>query len=320
MNEPVDSPEVIDNLDDFSAEFFGTGKPKEEVTEEVVEGEQEDTPATQDEPAEQETESDESDEEVGEEEGKFKVAKKLTARERIEQLNAKFREEERLRLATEARLAELERKLQNPEPEAKAPEKVEVKGPSPDDKDEKGEDKYPLGEYDPEYIRDLHRHEAAEAKRELEQTIVRQQQEAAKAVEIQQVATEWSTRVAAATERLPDLAEKAIELERHLSDTPQEIVESLAMTVMTLENGPDVLYYLAQNVEEARRIAQGGPQALIALGKIDAMVKPTIKAEVKKVTEAPEPPPRTRGVHGKFGVAPDTDDLSAFEREFFRRN
>lgn len=319
MNEPVDNPEVIDNLDDFSAEFFGTGKPKEEQPE-VVEGAQEDTPATQDEPTKQETESDESEEEVGEEEGKFKVAKKLTARERIEQLNAKFREEERLRLATEARVAELERKLQNPEPEVKTREKVEVKGPSPDDKDEKGEDKYPLGEYDPEYIRDLHRHEAAEAKRELEQTIVRQQQEAVKAAEIQQVATEWSTRVAAATERLPDLAEKAIELERHLSDTPQEIVESLAMTVMTLENGPDVLYYLAQNVEEARRIAQGGPQALIALGKIDAMVKPTIKAEVKKVTEAPEPPPRTRGVQGKFGVAPDTDDLSAFEREFFRRN
>ncbi len=320
------NPEATEgNLDDFTAEFFGTKPEEKEV--ETVEGDQENTPAPteDDQETEQNTEdSDDENEDVGEEEGKFKVPKKLTARERIEQLNAKFREEERLRLAeesrrreTEARLQELEKKLQNPATEQEV--KTENKGPAPTDKGEDGEDKYPLGEYDPDYIRDLARYEARQARDEVQRELRQEREKEAAMAQLQQISNEWTTKVAASTERLPDLAEKVSDLERSLADSPQEIVESLAVTVMGLENGPDVLYYLAQNVEEARRIAQGGPQALIALGKIDAMVKPVVeKTEVKKITEASEPPPRTRGMNGQFGVSPDTNDLDAFTREFFK--
>lgn len=325
MQTEDSTPEVVeDNLDDFAAEFFGTGKPKEEPKEEAVEtGDQEEAPATEDE-SEAETENTDEDPEGDEEvdnpddESKFKVKKKLTARERIEQINAKFREKEREAQELAARLAEIEAKIANPEPKVEA-KAVEQTGPSPDDKLENGEEKYPLGEYDPDYIRDLHKFEADRAKAEVFAEIEKQRQVEAQKAELKVITENWNTKVAEATERLPDLADKAAELEEALAGTPPEVVESLAMTVMTLENGPEVIYYLAQNPNEARQIARGGSQALIALGKIDAMVKPA-KVETKKVTAAPEPPPaRARGVQGRFSVPADTDDLDAFSKEFFRR-
>lgn len=325
MQTEDSTPEVADegNLDDFAAEFFGTGKPKEEPAEEAVEtGDQDEAPATDDETekTEETAEDPEGDEEVDnpDDDSKFKVKKKLTARERIEQINAKFREKEREAQELAARLAEIEAKIANPEPKVET-QAVEKKGPSPDDKTETGEEKYPLGEYDPDYIRDLHKFEADRAKAELLAEIENQKKAEARQAELKVITESWNSKVAEATERLPDLADKAAELEEVLSGTPPEVVESLAMTVMTLENGPEVIYYLAQNPTEARQIARGGAQALIALGKIDAMVKPA-KTETKKVTAAPEPPPaRTRGVQGRFTVPADTNDLDAFSAEFFRR-
>ena len=328
MNKEPSNPETPSDdgdLDLFSAEFFGTGKPKEEPVEEKVEGTQEDTPApdTEKEPetkADDDTEQDDPDnEEVdSEEESKFKVKTKLTARERIEQINAKFREEERLRVAAEARITEMERKLQLQE-QPKV-EEVEDTGPSPDAKLEDGTDKYPLGEYDPDYIRDLHRHEASKARIEMAREFQQQQEAQRNAAIAQEITAEWNGKVETSIERLPDLQEKALQLEANLAGTDPAIVDSLAMTIMSLDNGPDVLYYLSEHVEEAREIAKGGPQALLALGKLDARLAPTIKKEPVKVSEAPEPPPsRSRGIQGKFTVSPDTDDLDAFSETFFKK-
>lgn len=330
MNNEPSTPEIPSDdgdLDLFSAEFFGTGKPKEEIVEEKVEGNQEDTPApdTEKEPetkADDEPEQDDPDnEEVdSEEESKFKVKTKLTARERVEQLNAKYREEERLRIAAEARITEIERKLQLQEQP-----KVEVQedqGPSHDAKLEDGTDKYPLGEYDPDYIRDLHKHEAQKARIEMAREFQQQQEAQRNAALAQEIAAEWNGKVETSIERLPDLQEKALQLEANLAGTDPAIVDSLAMTIMSLDNGPDVLYYLSEHVEEARAIAKGGPQALLALGKLDARLTPTVKQnkEPVKVSDAPEPPPsRSRGIQGKFTVSPDTDDLDAFSDTFFKR-
>jgi hypothetical protein len=65
--------------------------------------------------------------------------------------------------------------------------------------------------------------------------------------------------------------------------------------------------------------------ATLAIGRLDAKFnKPPVqrkKRNTKKVSEAPKPPEssRSRGSGGKFAVAGDTDDLDAFEKEFYKR-
>ena len=325
----IDSNDVVvedtdfDDLDKFSDAFFNKGP-----VEEKKDVPQDDAPAPDevDEPKENEDEVEDEDQEVDnpdEDKSKFKVGKqKLTARERIEQLNARMREEERARQEeaekrqkAEARIRELEAR------QADKTEKVEVpsNGPTIDDKDENGEDKYPLGEYDPGYIRDLLKYERDEARKEIAEEFQRQQEQALKNEAISTLQAEWTGKVEAAEERLPDLRDRGLQLEQALVGTDPQVIESLAMTIMSLENGPDVLYYLSEHVDEARAIAKGGPNALIALGRLDSLARQP-KTEVKLVSNAPEPPPsRTRGTGGRFSVQADTDDLDAFSEMFFKK-
>lgn len=323
---------VEDNLDDFSNEFFGTGRP-EEKNETVKNDSGDDKPATEQEDDETDETQDQEEQETSDEEettesdnpedeSKFKLGKKkLTARERVEQAVARQREEERLRIAAEERAKLLEEQLRNRQEEKKTDVKeTPFAGPSPDDKTEAGEDKYPLGEYDPEYIRDLHRHASEQARIELAKEFQKQQDEAIKIANIRTMQAEWESKVAVAEEVLPDIRSKGFELEQALTGTDPAVIEDLAMTIMTLKNGPEVLYYLSEHVDEAREIAKGGINAILALGRLDGMVKPAVKTERIKVSDAPEPPPvRTRGTNGKFTVAPDTDDLEAFEQQYFKR-
>src|SRR3546814_4068418 len=69
---------------------------------------------------------------------------------------------------------------------------------------------------------------------------------------------------------------------------PQEYGEYLTATIMSLDNGPDVLYYLSENIAEAKRIVNlDGTKAAIALGRIDAK----FEADVEE-----NPVPRPSGI------------------------
>jgi len=91
-----------------------------------------------------------------------------------------------------------------------------------------------------------------------------------------------------------------------------------------MDKGPDVLYYLSNHPEEANSIVNSGAQkATLALGRIESrFLKSEQDAPKPKLTKAPAPPPRgaqARGTNGAYiAVAPDTDDLDAFEQEFFK--
>lgn len=323
----TDNGEVnTDDLETFSNEFYGKEPEKVEETpaEEVKDADTGDLPATlEDKPTEEDTPDDDTEKVETDEESKFNLGrKKLTARERIEQLNGQRREEERLRIAAEDRLRDLEARLakQAEEVEVKTKTTQEVSGPSPDDLGDDGEAKYPLGEYDPDYIKALHEHAKDEARLEVAKEFQRQRDEQVKASIVQDLQTSWDAKVAETEATLPDLKEKGFALEQALSDADPRILEDLAMTLMTLRNGPEVLYYLSENVGEAREIAKGGPSALLALGRLDGMVRPAEKKTEVKVTQMQEPPPsRTRGTSGKFSVPGDTDDLEAFSRDFFAK-
>lgn len=89
--------------------------------------------------------------------------------ERINELTAKAREAER---ALEALKAEQEKKSELKDTPKTAEVVVDSDGPTPEDKNPDGSDKYPLGEFDPAYIRDMVRHtidkESAEKRKQEE--------------------------------------------------------------------------------------------------------------------------------------------------------
>lgn len=327
--EPVNPTETVDvDLDDFSQEFFSNGKPTDPVESPSDETPPiEDTPDTKGDPeVNEEADNNEADldPEDDPQDEPEPPKKKSRFQERIDQLSERARIERERADALETRLRALE-ETKNKAPEPKV--EPEDRTPSPDDLNEDGTDKYPLGEFDPEYSRDLIKHtlkqEREAYRKELEQE--RRQEEQAKAQ--QALEQEWAEKLAPAQERYPDFQERGQDLVEALEGMDEAYGEYLTTTIQQMDHGPDVLYYLASNVEEAKRISNLGPRgATLALGRIEAQfanlekqVNETPKVK-PKVSSAPPPPPRNRGSDvGRPDIPGDTDDLDAFEAEFFKK-
>lgn len=329
-----DTVEVTDNLDDFSNEFFGktpvSDKVETEESEKVDETSEITPSATEGKESEESKDSDETDALEGEDEtvedekedkSLFKTRGRKTAKERIQELTRQ-REDERRRADDLARALDEARRV--PKVEDKKTETAEDGSPSPDTLLEDGTAKYPLGEFDPNYIRDLTRftiRQETEAvrKQEAEDQARKQTEVAEKAL-----ANSWTEKVKAVAEELPDLSTKAVDLEDTFRDLEPNYGQYLASTIMSLDYGPHVLDYLADHLDEAREIVASGPtRATIALGRLEAQIafgKKSDKVEKGKVrTSAPPPPPTNRGSSSRNGVSPDTDDLDAFEKVFFTK-
>lgn len=324
-----------DDLDAFNDLLNGTAKPLEETQDlpeddddkaaEDDDSNEEDTLATDEDDTGEESEDDESDDEDDEDESLLKVKPKKTFQDRINELTAKAREAER-------READLARKLEetiarldkNKEPEPKPTPQVVTEGPSYDDLNEDGSAKYPLGEFDPNYVADITRFtirkELNEAKIAEQQDNERKQYEAAQ----QELQGQWLGKVEESEARLPDFREKVQNIETAFQGINKQYGEYLAATIMSMDYGPDVLYYLSNNIAEAKKIAASGPtQATIALGRVEArfaLADEEKKVKKIKVSDAPTPPPsNTKGNKASREVPDDTDDLDAFEAKFYKR-
>lgn len=331
MTEDMNNVDIEDvNLEDFEKDFYGT--PKAEVIEENVD-ETEDSPlATEDDDEDEAEEQDEDDEDSDEEEEVEEVPqpkqKKNRAQERIEKLLERERLANERANALEARLAALEAQKETEQKEAPSlREQLPAEAPSPDAKDENGEPLYELGEFDPKFIRDLTKftieQETAAAKARAEQEAQEAQVKAAQ----EELKTKWIDNVAKAEAELPDLREKLADMGRTFEGIDPNYGEYLASTIMSSDVGPEIMYYLSQNIDEAQKIVASGPvAATLALGRLEATLMKSssgqeAKRNTKQVSKAPEPPEdieRARGRGGRFVVAPDTDDLDAFEREFLK--
>lgn len=302
-----------ENLDDFEAEFFDkqatAPEPKEEVKPDVEdESDKSDDSAPNDKAPDGDSDKSEDTD---------TPPKKNRFQERVNQLL------ERERVAKEA-AAEAERKLAElAAKQAEAPKQdtpvSKANGPTPDDKNADGSDKYPLGEYDPNYIRDMATHiidseyEARRAKEAEEQT-QRQIQEAR-----DQLQEQWVQKLAPITEQHEDFLDKTMELESAFEGLDPQYSDYLVQTIKSLDHGPEVLYYFANNLDEAQNFVKMGPlNATLALGEINAMFKGQTRPEAK-LSKAPPPPQVNKGSKTRTTVAPDTDDLDAFEREFFSK-
>lgn len=348
-NAPV---EVTENLDDFSAELFSGSKadPEPEArdepansddlvedneTEEVEDssGDVSDPPASEESEDEEETEELESEPEGSDSKPETKPVKKNSAQERITELNAKYREEERRRIALEERLKLLEERQETREDKPSTDdktvtEKAEASSIDPSATNEDGSPKYPLGEYDPKYLRDTM--EQMFAEKEAKEAAKREEE--TRKAEVEQALTErqnaWQEKVSSKLESMPDFIEKTEQLDQNIGDIDPALGQYIANTLMELEAGPEVLYYLSDNVDEAKAIIAAGPvKATMELTRLnDKLSKPLNEEEAatssaqKKVSKAPPVPPTNKGLSAaRTKGRVDTDDLNEFEQAFFKQ-
>lgn len=327
---PVDTDEG--NLDDFSAEFFGQSKAEPEATTPEVDEAtndgadaepKENTQEQPDDPVEEKPaeESDDEDDDQEEEDANPKP-KESRFQKRISELTAKARDAERREQALLDRLTALEAGSTKTE----APKPADTVGtgdspPAPNDTNEDGTERFPLGEFDPEYIAALTQYNVDKVLAARDER-TKQEAETAKRVEAAgQLEAAWTDELVSARERYPDFDEKGEALGAMLTNLDQGYGDYLGSTIMGMDKGADVLYYLAQNPEEAVAIVNSGPQkATIALGRLEARFSDAGGTTVapRKVSTAPTPPPANKGSSVARGrVAPDTDDLDAFANMFF---
>ena len=301
-------PDDLDAFDQLLNEGEASDQKQEDPIEDDDDTPEDDTPATDD-----ASDEDELVDNPEEDDSKLKIRKKLTARESIEQLNA---EKHEARREAEALKAELERYKQP----TNEPKQVEGTAKEPDpDAEVDGEPVYPLGKFDPKYISDLADFKVATRLAEFEAANKRAAEEAEKRRVTEALDAEWQQRLEQTVAENPDFLQSAQKLETAFEGVDEEYAVYIATALKSMENGPDVILYLSQNLEEAKKILRSGPvAATLALGGINALVQKRGDAP-KKVTAAPEPPPRTRGTGGKFSVSPDTDDLDAFSDMFFQK-
>lgn len=324
-NEVIADNNVVndDDLDAFAANLFGERKAADPAAKLEVEQDKVDDTDVGDTDSQKTDDADEDDELDAELPEKVETPKKRTFQDRIDEL-VKQREDEKR--AGDAKLVELEKAFEaklaalNPsKPVQKAAE------PQPDTVNEDGTAKYALGEFDPLYIRDLTRYtleaeRSQAAIRDQEQRQV-QEQESQKAA----LFNSWNEKLVPAKEKYPDLMEKGEVLLNGFNNLDRGYADYLTTILMSMDYGPDVLNYLANNQDEAVKIVNSGAQkATLALGRIEAKfaeAEQTKQLAKPKISKAPPPPSAVaRGTGGgNQSVAADTDDLDAFESTFFRK-
>lgn len=279
---------------------------------------------------EADTDADEGEIPDEEKEPEAKPEKPKSAQARINEVVAKQRAAERERDALIERVRLLEaastKKPEENTPTGPTPQAQSASSPapSPDELKEDGSPKYKLGEFDPQFIRDLTRYTIAEENRTLqEQKAAEDQRKMVEAAQAE-LQNHWLQRVEEVEQELPDLREKIGYMEDTFSDIDPAYGEFLAATIMSCDHGPELMYYLSQNIGEAQKIVASGPAAAtLAIGRLDAKFVKQTAAEEKsnsRPSAAPSPPPTpNRGSGGRFSVPADTNDLAAFEREYFKK-
>lgn len=145
--------------------------------------------------------------------------------------------------------------------------------------------------------------ESTLSERDKRQSAERETTERTKTVE------SWNKRVAAITAEMPDFEEVITS-----SDVP--MTQPMEQAILESEIGPKLAYYLANNPEEAEKIAAMSPiGAIRTLGRIEERLA-TAKPEVKP-TNAPAP---IKPLGSRATVAKDPGKMSDAEYEKWRKS
>lgn len=333
-NNTVDIEDV--NLDDFTKEFFQLNK--EEVTEkedvkDVDENEEDQSLATEDDDEDADVEGDEEDEDDDEEivEVPQPKQKRNRAQERIERLVTEARQAERERDALRIELERIRSETKEVKQEEETPfttAALDADAPKHDALDKDGNPVYELGEFDPKFIRDLTKYTIAQETKVAKEAAAREEAQKQILMAQEEIKTKWNDNLNKAESEIPEIRENIRSLVEVFQDVEPSYGEYLASTLMFSDYGPQIMNYFSQNIGEAKKIVALGPSAAtLALGRLEAKfatnntsTEQEEKRNTKQVSKAAPPPEdRARGLHGRFAVAPDTDDLNAFERAFFQK-
>ena len=155
------------------------------------------------------------------------------------------------------------------------------------------------------YQKALVEHVKGETARQVREDLRKEQAEQAK----RQKAETFSSRERAFASKHSDY----LELTR---DSSLPITQTMVDLVQDAEAGPDVLYYLANNRDEAARIAQMDEKsAARAIGRIEAKLETPAPPPPppKPVSKAPPPPPQIETSESAVRISttsPDSDKLS----------
>lgn len=243
------------------------------------------------------------------EEGEKPEKKPKTAKERIQELNARLRDAERA-LDRERVKNELRAEMGLQPEQIERNNQVTRVAPDPTDLS-----KYPLGALDDRYVEDKIAFGIESALGSVQQ---RQLEDA-------RVQAEQAEQVAL-LKRADEVVQKGTELYEDFHETVWEAGQrnEYAMdkptfdALLEAEHGADVAYFLATNKTEAARVAAMSPnQQVFYVATKNAEFAAKRKPRLPKASTPPAH--QSRGTSGKFSVAPDTDDLEAFSRELFQR-
>lgn len=336
-DDTVTSVDIENDLEAFEEAFSGAKEVVDKPTEAdaLATDEDKDAPRGDEDESDnqEETEDEDKDSEESEEESEEQPRKKSSVQERINELTRARREAERAILAEREAAARRERELvarlealevRKPEVSTQTPARTLPPGaPSPNAVDAQGQLIYPLGEFDPNFIADLSKFTVQQEHQAIRQKEAAEYQRQQLVAAQQELTAEWEEKIAAVEEVNPEIRENITDLVSTFSGIDPAYGEYLAVTIMSAENGPEILDYLSKNIGEAQRIVASGPAAATyMIGRLEASI-PKSRSSVetssnKRVSSAAPPPPvATRGRKGQATVRGDTDNLDAFEREFY---
>jgi hypothetical protein len=213
------------------------------------------------------------------EQGESKEKPKSRFQERIDDLTAARREAERRAAAAEARAAQLMQQLKPPGPNASLEE----------------QDDYRVEKAVVKARADELVHEAKSAQAEATRTTF----------------DTFAAKAEAVADRMPGLVEKFCAL--------PEVTQVMASFVAESDKGAEVAFHLAQNPNEATRIARL-PQAHqgIELARLEG--KLSVAPQIRKVSTAPSPPPTVTGNPSPASRDPHEMSQAEYNEWYRKRN
>jgi hypothetical protein len=285
--------ENLDNAVEVDESASPKGYVDKSVDTSIPEQESDDTPPEEE--AEEESEADPSpaveeddDEKTDPQPGDIEYTKAV--KERIDKLTERFRESERSLTSLEQENADLKRQLSEVPVQREAPKTVAD------------------FDYDESKYRDYLFDEAQKLAR---QTVQEEMSGLQKKTEQQTLAEKFAEKEKAFAEKMPDYHKKVYDPDLKISGA---MVDEAQRSDLSTE----ILYYLASNPDEAAEMYRKPEREVIrSMFNLESKLRVAKEAPVKKVSEAPPPPPKIKA--GDPGIKKDPADMSDKEFAKWRR-
>lgn len=173
---------------------------------------------------------------------------------------------------------------------------------------------FDYGELDPKYIAALARHETAKALKAAKADDDKARQTQAADAKRQELGAKQDTLVKAGVKLHDDFDEVVMQ---GAKDGKWELSPHLGELLLDSEFGPDIVYELAKDPDEAARVAKLSPtEQAKFLGRQEAKFEAAKSSQGKTPPKAPQapPPPKTpRGNSGSHKTGADSQDFAAVE-------